>query len=320
MIRKQTPATSTPYLTWFARSLDRYGAEGARGESRAVLGYATGYGAAALEPFIRSLRSHYNGPAVLVVDDRQDVRRLLAAFGVSAADALPSTGWSPHPVVARFAAYDRWLRARPWVSHALLTDVRDVVFQGDPFAGAAARVEVYAEGRGRLADHPFTMKHLRALAGMAVAETISDRPSLCVGTIVGPAADLSRLCRVLLALAAIPRSEVGASFGADQAAFNLAVHLGLVDVDIRPNYGRVATIGAGDGGAFEPGEAGAILNPDGSASPIVHQYDRHAHLSELVRQRWSRSGHSAFAARRKSPADRWKGLLASLRRRIPELR
>ena len=76
-----------------------------------------------------------------------------------------------------------------------------------------------------------------------LAAAVADRPCLCVGTLVGMRVEVARLSRLILSLAATPRSEIGGAFGADQAAFNLAVHQGLVSSSIRPNYGRVATLG-----------------------------------------------------------------------------
>ncbi|RYG82410.1 MAG: hypothetical protein EON59_14185 [Alphaproteobacteria bacterium] len=285
-----------------------------------MLGYATGYGAAALEPFIKSLRAWFDGEVILAIDDRSDVRDLLTAFGVTAAFAHSRDAWTPHPVMERFAAYDSWLNARPWLKQVLLTDVRDVVFQGDPFARPAERLEVYVEREGEpLAAHAFNLKHLKALVGEDFSERLRDRPCLCVGTVFGPTEDVTRLCRTMLMLAAIPRSGAGGAFGADQAACNLAVHLGLIDADIRPNYERVATIGD-EGGLLVWRDDGVILNPDGGASPIVHQYDRHPHLADGVRARWGRPDHCVVKARRKTLGDRGKRLMASVNRRLPELR
>jgi len=312
---------STPYLSWLSSALAhprvRHPASAGR---RAVLGYATGYAAADLEPFVRSLRAHFDGAVALYVDDRPDVADLLDRYQVIGEPPLPRDAWAPHPVMERFAAYDRWLSSRPAVTEVLLTDVRDVVFQGDPFTRPATRLEVYSEGQGGLAGHAFNMKHMRAVAGAPLADAIADRPSLCVGTICGPAVEVGRLCRTLLMLAAIPRSEVGGAFGADQAACNLAVHLGLVDADVRPNYERVATIGDVRSAGLHVRDDGLILNPDGSISPVVHQYDRHQHLADAVRGRWGRPDHCVARGRRKTFRDRRRRLAASINRRLPELR
>ena len=314
---------SNPYLSWLASSLG-----GARkrhsgdGPVQAVMGYATGYGAAELEVFVRSLRAYFDGGVILFVDqDRPDVADLLGAFDVTAAPLPWGDAWSPHPVTARFAAYENWLSEHPWIRDVLLTDVRDVVFQGDPFAEPVDRLEAFIESEGDLlAAHAFNMKHLRSLAGEGMTQAVADKPCLCAGTIAGPARDILQLCRVLLMTAAIPRSGVASSFGTDQAAYNLAVHLGVIDAEIRPNFGRVATIGLSNAGGLTIREDGLIVNPDGGLSPVVHQYDRHPHLTAAVRAKWGRDEYCVTKARRKTFNDRRQRLATSIGRRLPELR
>lgn len=314
---------SNPYLSWLASSLGAPRTPRAGGgAARAVLGYATGYGAAELEVFVRSLRAYFDGDVVLFVDqDRPDVAELLGTFDVTSAPLPWGEAWSPHPVTARFAAYEAWLAERPWIEQVLLTDVRDVVFQGDPFAAPVTRLEAFTESEGdRLADHAFNMKHLRSLVGEGLTQAVADKACLCAGTIAGPTPAILQLCRVLLMTAAIPRSGVAASFGTDQAAYNLAVHLGVIDADIRPNFGRVATIGLSNAGGLTVSDEGLIMNPDGGVSPVVHQYDRHPHLTDVVRARWGRDDYSVTEARRKSFSDRRQRLATSVGRRLPELR
>lgn len=314
-------SAASRYLTWLSAALVLPGPDGRSGDGHphAVMGYATGYAAADLMPFVRSLRACFEGEIVLAADDRPDIRALFAEYAVTAAPPPAPAGWSPHPVMERFAAYDAWLSARPWVQTVLLTDVRDVICQSDPFARPAQGLEVFIESEGStLRDHRFDQKYLRALVGPAVAARIDDCPCLCVGTVFGDAAAARRLCKAILLLAAIPRSGIGGIFGADQAACNLAVHLGLVEADIRPNYDRVATIGDRARPALRPD--GLIANPDGSASPVVHQYDRHPILADAVRARWGAPDHCVVRGRTKSLSERLGRLAVSVARRLPELR
>lgn len=319
----KTVAPKSAYLGWLSLALtqpDKRGQRRAIGPTDLVLGYATGYDAAVIGPFVRSLRAVFDGPVALVVDRRDDVAALLAEHGVEAVhpDALP--GWEPHAVVARFAAYVRLMERWPDAVDVLLTDVRDVVFQGDPFEPAPCRLEVFNEwDDGVLGGHAFNMKHLSAVAGEEMSAALADRPCLCVGTVIGPRDEVIRLCRIMLMLAAVPRSEIGGAFGADQAAFNLAIHMDLVRASIQANYGRVATIGMTPGERLRA-EDGCVMNPDGGVSPILHQHDRHPVLAEAVHARW---GHGApYHGRKKSRsiADRSLRLRRSLMRRLPELR
>lgn len=316
-----TPTATSAYLGWLAVALAKD-----RGVSRTfsaaphdlVLGYATGYDPHDIAPFLRSLRAVFDGRIALVVDDRPDVRALLEEHDVRFLPAGTVDGWEPHAVMARFAAYNRYLAGHPEARNVLLTDVRDVLFQRSPFAPAPTGLEVFVEGDA-LGDHAFNMKYLRALAGEGTATALASAPAICVGTVMGPAREVARFCRMVLMLAAIPRSEIGGAFGADQAACNIAVHLGLVEAQVRENYGRVATIGLtpGETLTFENSE---VVNPDGSVSAIVHQYDRHPHLAEAVRGLWGGGLEVRERVRPKSAAQRGRRLRESLMRRLPELR
>jgi len=315
-----SPSVRSAYLHWLAQALKNVRVEPVTGTGTtdAVLGYATGYDAHHVAPFVRSLRSVFDGEIALAADARPDVQALFAEHDVRFLAQPATEGWQPHPVMARFAAADAHLSGRSDIRSVLLTDVRDVIFQKPPFAPAPERIEVFLEG-DRLADHAFDMKYLRALAGDAIAANLARSPAVCVGTVMGPRADMVRFCRTVLMLAAVPRSEMGGSFGADQAACNMAVHMGLLDVDVRANYGRVATIGlaAAEGFAFREGQ---VVNPGGSISAIVHQHDRHPMLAEGVRGRW---GIGLEARERVTPrtlASRLQRLRQSLARRLPEAR
>lgn len=315
------PAATSAYMGWLAVALGKDRREfrtvpAAPGDL--VLGYATGYDSHDIAPFVRSLRAVFDGEVALVVDDRPDVIALLAEHDVRALSADIIPGWEPHAVVARFAAFDRYLAARPEVRNVLLTDVRDVLFQRPPFAPAPMGLEVFVEGDA-LGDHAFNMKYLRALAGDRIARDLASAPAICVGTVMGPRREAARFCRIVLMLAAIPRSEIGGAFGVDQAACNIAVHMGLVEAEVRENYCRVATIGLtpGETLTFQNGE---VVNPDGSVSAIVHQHDRHPRLAEAAHGRWGGGLEVRERVRPKGAGQRWRKLRDSLMRRLPELR
>ena len=279
------------YLEWLARQLDSRkpqvaAARGAFGPDL-VIGYATGYGVGPLAPFVRSLRAHFDGRIALYVDRwRPGVDAFLADHGVDRLTPGDCRSWKPHATVGRFGAYLSGLQNYPHARYVLMSDVRDVVFQGPPLSGPVGGLEFFPEDGGdRIADDAHNHRWLKRLFGK-IAEQLSDRACLCAGTIVGRRADIERLCRILLFLSAIPRSGVGGAFGADQAAFNLAAYLGLCEGALRPNFARVATVQHTPAGQLVwDGEK--VLNPDGSVSPILHKYDRHPEIAAALIRRWA---------------------------------
>lgn len=312
--------TRSPYLTWAA---DMFAA-GPRVDAGSVrdgwvLGLAMNYPAEALAGFVRSLRAHFQGRVTLVVSDDPGVRALLEAHDVEAVTPPAPRGWTPHFVVERFGLFARALAAAPPETPVLLTDVRDVVFQGPLFQAPLADIEAFPEGESlTFGEHAFNVRYAEALVGRDLSARLDPFRPLCVGTVVGRAGPVLALLRTMLLLMAIPRSGRGGAFGADQAAFNLAIHLGLVEAEVRRNYSRVATLGWPDSAAAQAREDGVIVNPDGSISPIVHQYDRRADLAEAVARRWA--VQPVVRIGRITLRDRWVKGVNSLKKRLPDVR
>lgn len=319
------PVARSAYLGWLAGAIagERVGAAPPTAvPADLILGYASGYDVADVAPFVRSLRAVWDGPVVLVVDQHPAMLAFLAEHDVEAVAprGVGAGQWSPHPVIARFAVFDAMMAERPWARNVLMTDVRDVVFQADPFFPAPEGSEFFCEyDDGTLADHAFNIKYLRGVGGEDIARALSGRPCVCVGTVMGAREAMMRFCRTLLMVAAIPRSEIGGAFGADQAACNIALHLGMIEGQVRPNYGRVATLGLTPGGRLGVVD-GRIVNPDGSSSAIVHQHDRHPHLLEAVYARWGLGLERRERVRPQTATQRGRRFQESVRRRVPELR
>jgi hypothetical protein len=315
------------YLDWLGRQLDaaeprRVPARGSFGPDL-VIGYATGYGVAELAPFVRSLRRWFDGRIALYVDAcREDVAIFLMQQRVDRLDPPEQRSWKPHVAVQRFGAYLGGLKAYPDARYVLMSDVRDVVFQGPPLAEPVAQLEFFPEHGGDRLDDRRDYKNLRWLKRLfseRIARQLEGRTCLCAGTIIGHRAEIERLCRILLFLSAIPRSGVGGAFGADQAAYNLAAYLGLCEGAMQPNFGRVATVQRTPQEELSwDGEQ--VHNPDGAVSPILHKYDRHPRLAEALTERWARDLPREAPVRR-IDLDRFvRHTSESLAKRLPEFR
>jgi hypothetical protein len=291
-----------------------------------VLGTAWGYSVEQMRPFVESMRSHYDGAAAVIVEGSDAaLADYLTRRGVDTVRPEQDLG-IPAPFgralhIDRYAYYVAYLARRsPMPSSVLLTDVRDVIIQGNPFAEAGANgLDFFLEQDALIGDQATRQWFIDAF-GPAVAAAIGDRPGICGGTIIGSGAAIQQLCRLVLFLAAIPRRGVARSFGIDQAAVNVAAYFGLVEAEIHPNFGHVATLGLVDPDIPSLDQAGFILGPAGNRSPVVHQYDYHPALVEAVRQKY---GGVATPNGRDSGslvANTVSRVKAGLRRRVPELR
>lgn len=168
----------------------------------------------------------------------------------------------------------------------LLSDVRDVLFQSDPFSSLPARglvVSLEADGV-TLASNPYNTTWLDHALGRDAWSRIGDRRVSCVGTTLGSRGAvikyLTQLCGELLERA----ERCGAAFGPDQALHNWLLWTGrLGPVTFSENgRGPVATVSCQDLAIFARDSLGRLLNANGRPASVVHQYDRFPELVDAL--------------------------------------
>lgn len=317
--------TRSRYLDWLAADLEAPASPALRADGVGpdlVIGFGTNYGPFELAPFVRSLRHHSTARLALVADDAPDVNALLRENKADRFDMPRSGGWAPHLLIGRFKHYLAILDAYPDARRVLISDVRDVAFQGDPFAHGYADDDAplvfYAETNdGGLRVHGANPRWLDTLVG-PLAPRLFNGAVVCGGSIMGTPPALKRAIRILLTLCAVQRSEALNGIGADQAALNVIAHWDLADAMVSPNYQRIATIGYATPPTLSAN--GTLHNANGSVSPIVHQYDRHDFARAAIETRWSEGLTPRPSRKLKGWAkfqDRWR---KSWGKRVPELR
>lgn len=181
----------------------------------------------------------------------------------------------------RYGIYAAHLEAEAASSrstHVLISDVRDVVFQDDPFAEPPEALEVFLEEPHlRLADPGFNATWLRDLYGEEGLRQLGDRPVSCSGVTVGPREPMLAYLRAMATELDRHLIPLGPH---DQAVHNRLLATGALPwVEAVPNgTGRVLTMGAL--GEVRRDHDGGVLNADGSRPPVLHQYDRHLALAD----------------------------------------
>ncbi len=157
----------------------------------------------------------------------------------------------------------------------LISDLRDVLFQRDPFAHEAHELELVLE-----ADHvtigaePFNRRWVANLYGRHVLQQLATHVVSCSGTVLGTRKGMIRYLRHMVREIARHRRPLGSH---DQAIHNWLLRIGALDpLHLHRNeFGPVITMGQQRTIRVVEGE---VVNADGSVTPIVHQYDRHPHL------------------------------------------
>ncbi|HUR41090.1 MAG TPA: hypothetical protein VM240_07960 [Verrucomicrobiae bacterium] len=185
------------------------------------------------------------------------------------------------PTESRYLHFLEFLEKKPY-RRVLLSDVRDVVFQRDPFValpadGLAVSIE---DLRFTVRGEAYNAGWVRAAYGDRVLEQIGAQPVACSGVTFG---DGHSVCAYLRAMRteiqALSLGAVGQS-GVDQGIHNVLVwtsRLGPV-MEMRTLAGPVATLGGVTERPWSLSADGRLLNRDGSVVAVVHQYDRHPAL------------------------------------------
>jgi len=162
----------------------------------------------------------------------------------------------------------------------LLTDVRDVVFQEDPFRDPLpAEIVAFLEApKMKFGVEPlFNDPWVRGNYGDAMLERLAGERISCCGTVMGSSRGIVSYLRAFAH--EIPKLR-SVAHGADTSVHNVLVRLTLTDrVAIVDNlHGAVATIGCNAIGELRLSSSGLVLGEDHRPVPVVHQYDRHPEL------------------------------------------
>jgi hypothetical protein len=183
-----------------------------------------------------------------------------------------------------FLYHDYLLKRGRDFRNVLITDVRDVMFQRDPFQTALSdAVHVAMENpKIPIGQCRWTAPWMIQAYGEQTLKQIEGKPLSCSGTTMAPVARMMTYLRAMIGELQLMRS--GDAY-LDQAAHNVLIHRdGIGPVRRLENFhGPILTVGSEP--SFLLNQANELVNADGSAIAIVHQYDRHPQLARLVAAR-----------------------------------
>ena len=256
-----------------------------------VLAMAGGYQAAALRPFLNSLRrTGFAGEVKLLLHRNPPGTALtLRAGGATPVEVQPPGVpeiWSYN--VARYALFERELAGLAAADRVLLADCRDVIFQGQPFAAFADdAVHLFEEHPSKpIGGCIWTSSWLRYRYGDAALPKVAMRPVLCSGLVIGRASRVAHYLRLVAAelTPSLPATHYMAGY--DQGVVNNLAYSGRIPALVAHGWAnaRVLHLGNVPAGEVRIDARGQVLNAAGEVALAVHQYDRHPQLSGLGRQ------------------------------------
>lgn len=181
----------------------------------------------------------------------------------------------------RYLHYRRYLEALDSEPDAvLLTDLRDVFFQRDPFAEPPQGLELYLEDDSvRIGQEAFNTRWIRNLYGRSGLVRLAGERASCSGTVVGTGSAVLDYLGEMSREIAECRRPMGSH---DQGIHNALLRGGRFSgATVVPNgSGRVLTLGKM--ASYDSAPDGTVLNADGSVPAVLHQWDRHASLVEQI--------------------------------------
>jgi hypothetical protein len=299
--REQKPATAAAALGQQPR---RY----------AVVGLAKGIDAELLYRFVRSLRQNTDRGAVDIVLflDAADgpagspLAWVLDAFGVQVRAFEPARfpdkrQQSYHPSSYRWILIRDWMRSLPAgqaYDGVFFTDVRDTVFQGDPFAALAADLDAgggeamyaFLEAKPRtIAECGWNAGWVRDCFGEAGLREVGGNVISCSGTSLGT-------WRAALAYAELVGAEIATNAcernGVDQGMHNYFVYSGKLQAALQkqPGGGALKLVDNESGWvgtvqsmpSLTRDRIGRLLNAERQPYAVVHQYDRSQALKDQL--------------------------------------
>jgi hypothetical protein len=259
-----------------------------------VLGLTAGYSQHELTPFVDSLRGNgFGGDIALVTfDTSAETSVWLASRQVRELtfDSMPLLNMSMNS--ARMFKYLEFLRTdvlsgESRYDYIMLADVRDIVFQGDPFAEVDGADLYYFLETGRtIGTCPINSVWMQQAFGAEVLHQTASSPVSCAGTLIAtPLALFEYLLWMARYITASP-PEVRHS-GIDQAIHNYLMVNGLIaNARIVENGQAVMTVPTDRPSGMTVAADGRMRNADGSFSETVHQYDREPALLATVQERY----------------------------------
>lgn len=323
-------AWSKKFCNWNKISLPERSAEDFR---NIIIGLATGpsYTFDKIITFCKSARqSGFSGSVILGVsslagNEEKKRRRIFKRFNVTAVylDGLKGNEWGQS--TCRYHAYLEFILHFASESDSILvSDVRDVFFQADPFTSptygsenflnTSVQLLLFSEGLNDISEQQATLRNTRAnfrwirnIYGLKKSNLIASNGVLCSGTTMGTKSGMVYYTRAMLyeAYRCLRRNlkkydgKRGhvCSGGADQGFHNYLFWNNMLNTSVAllNAAGPVYTIGIFRGKPvrslnFEQNSDGEVISPSARGVqllvPVVHQWDRHIDLVKHVYQKF----------------------------------
>lgn len=182
----------------------------------------------------------------------------------------------------RFLFYRDYLKTHGEYTHIMITDVRDVIFQENPFTwmGQKKGMFCFEEVSGlTIGESPANSRMVREVFGANGLAQVGHRQVSCAGITFGTRTPLLLYLQSFLDLA-LQAKNLWPCSGSDQGIHNYIIHqMGIPALQLVNNEGPVFTMGCVPRKQIRQNSLGQVINHEGAVYPILHQYDRFKDLA-----------------------------------------
>ncbi len=173
-------------------------------------------------------------------------------------------------------------------SHIMITDVRDVIFQANPFNWISdSNLHCFLEATGEKIkdDHAHNASWVKNALGEKTLTLIGNNPISCAGIVIG---ETTAIKDYITKMTNIIITNPNASGPTDQGLHNYLVHTDkLINMMLhKNNESPVLTIGRMPHGIIPLSHDKRFLNKDKSIPAILHQYDRHPDIDQRILKKY----------------------------------
>jgi hypothetical protein len=241
-----------------------------------IMGMVFGYSIEKIKPFVLSLRQHYQDDILFVTDnvspEQQEFFDTHSVYTL-----IPETPLIRHTCqVERYKIYLECINDHfSECKNILIADVRDVVFQSDPFAEYPKHaIEFFAEPE-LFKNCTHNAPWLANIYGVNRVNQIAEQYVICSGTTMGTRLGMVEYLQAMVN--EVSRLDISGRTlhgGEDQPVHNHLVYNDqFSDYSINQNgIGPISTMHHAKVLSFN--RDGQLLNDNGTVVPVVHQYDR----------------------------------------------
>ena len=195
-----------------------------------------------------------------------------------------------HPTVSRYIFSRNILKSNTGLSKVILADVRDVVFQRDPFEDIDGKLHAGVEDK-LMAKEPNNLRWIFTLTeDFPTLERLLDQPVICSGVTLAPANVLRQYLDEFVRYAVAAWHRIKSSGAYDQGIHNLLLSGGqtTIPVFLEPlGSSLLMTVGNEWEKYWTLDEQTGVIAKDGRHVAVVHQFDRKHRLIDYFEKRFS---------------------------------